>query len=154
MRDSAYWKDNYIGWYHAEPTFKLLDVIKQKHWQKLSLRSLIFHDNALALPKVVEMALLMIMKGLGTLYGGDRPTCCVHVHLSKLTRGRQSQEDYQFYGVSLHCMSVIIFHLLPVFVVCKSCHFLTQVIGSQQALCDCEFVQLPTFQTWLSVIIS
>jgi len=28
---SAYWKDNYIGWYHAEPTFKLLDVIKQKH---------------------------------------------------------------------------------------------------------------------------
>ena len=87
------------------------------------------------------MALLMIMKGLGTLYGGDRPTCCVHVHLSKLTCGRQSQEGYQFYGVNLHCMSVIIFHLLPVFVVCKSCHFLTQVIGSQQAVCDCEFVQ-------------
>ena len=28
------------GQYYAEPTFKLLDIIKQKQWQKLSLRSL------------------------------------------------------------------------------------------------------------------
>ena len=30
------------GQYYAEPTFKLLDVMKQKHWRKLSPRSLTF----------------------------------------------------------------------------------------------------------------
>jgi len=30
------------GQYYAEPTFKLLDVIKQKQWRKLSLGSLTF----------------------------------------------------------------------------------------------------------------
>ena len=41
-----------IGQYYAEPTFKLLDVMKQKHWRKLSLRSLTFswqHTNALVI---------------------------------------------------------------------------------------------------------
>ena len=39
-RLSETWKDNY--WYYAEPTLKLLDIIKQKQWRKLSLRSLTF----------------------------------------------------------------------------------------------------------------
>jgi len=30
------------GQYYAEPSFKLLDVIKQKQWQKLSFKSLTF----------------------------------------------------------------------------------------------------------------
>ena len=30
------------GQYYAEPTFKLLDVMKQKHWRKLSVKSLTF----------------------------------------------------------------------------------------------------------------
>ena len=30
------------GQNYAEPTFKLLDIMKQKHWRKLSLRSLTF----------------------------------------------------------------------------------------------------------------
>jgi len=30
------------GQYYAEPTFKLLHVMKQKHWRKLSLRSVSF----------------------------------------------------------------------------------------------------------------
>jgi len=34
------------GQYYAEPTFELLDVIKQKQWRKLSLKSWLFHDNA------------------------------------------------------------------------------------------------------------
>ena len=41
-----------IGQYYAEPTFKLLDVMKQKHWRKLSLRSLTFswqRTNALVI---------------------------------------------------------------------------------------------------------
>jgi len=50
-----------IGQYYAEPTFKLLDVIKQKHWRKLSLKKLrvwFYHDNALAHKSmVVQQAL-------------------------------------------------------------------------------------------------
>jgi len=34
--------------YYAEPTFKLLDVIKQKHWRKLSLRSLTFSRQCIS----------------------------------------------------------------------------------------------------------
>ena len=41
-RLSASWKDNYWSIYYAEPTFKLLDVIKQKQCRKLLLRSLTF----------------------------------------------------------------------------------------------------------------
>jgi len=45
------------GQYYAEPTFKSLDVIKQKQWRKLSLRWL-FHDNAPAHKSLVAQQAL------------------------------------------------------------------------------------------------
>ena len=41
-----------------EPTFKLLNVIKQKQWQKLSFRSWPFHDNAPAHKSLVAQQAL------------------------------------------------------------------------------------------------
>ena len=41
-RLSPFWNDWTTGQHYAEPTFKLLDVIKQKQLWKLSLRSLTF----------------------------------------------------------------------------------------------------------------
>jgi len=46
------------GQYYAEPTFKLLNVIKQKQWQKLSFRSWLFHDNAPAHKSLVAQQVL------------------------------------------------------------------------------------------------
>ena len=42
MTDSLHPGKTATGQYYAEPKFKLLNVMKQKHWRKLSLRSLTF----------------------------------------------------------------------------------------------------------------
>ena len=42
--------------YYAEPTFKLLDVMKQKDWRKLSLKKFwLFHENAPAHKSLVAL---------------------------------------------------------------------------------------------------
>jgi len=46
------------GQYYTEPTFKLLDVMKQKRWRKLSLKSWLFHDNAPAHKSLVAQQAL------------------------------------------------------------------------------------------------